>query len=96
MKVAPAVPAVARLWIVEVPILAWLSMWKAIEKPSMRLSNSGPIASGVHVAAGKAGAACGIHSVDADVGDPAFDDDSDRVDVVGDDLRAPRDGGRPR
>ena len=26
MKVAPATPAVARLWIVEVPILAWLSM----------------------------------------------------------------------
>jgi len=26
MKVAPATPAVARLWIVDVPILAWLSM----------------------------------------------------------------------
>ena len=26
MKVAPATPAVARLWIVEVPILAWLSI----------------------------------------------------------------------
>ena len=47
MKVAPATPAVARLWIVEAPILAWLSMWKAIEKPSIRFSNSGSIASGV-------------------------------------------------
>src|SRR5216683_2640997 len=47
IKVAPAVPAVARLWIVEVPILAWLSRWNAIEKPSIRFSNSGSIASGV-------------------------------------------------
>ena len=47
MKVAPAVPAVARLWIVEVPILAWLSMWNAIEKPSIRFSNNGSTASGV-------------------------------------------------
>ena len=47
MKVAPATPAVARLWIVEAPILAWLSMWKAMEKPSIRFSNSGSIASGV-------------------------------------------------
>src|ERR1700738_400599 len=47
IKVAPATPAVARLWIVEVPILAWLSMWNAIEKPSIRFSNSGSIASGV-------------------------------------------------
>ena len=47
MKVAPATPAVARLCTVEVPILAWLSMWKAIEKPSIRFSNSGSIASGV-------------------------------------------------
>src|ERR1700736_1099663 len=47
MNVAPAVPAVARLWIVEVPILAWLSRWNAIEKPSIRFSNSGSIASGV-------------------------------------------------
>ena len=47
MKVAPAMPAVARLWIVEVPILAWLSMWNAIENPSIRFSNSGSIASGV-------------------------------------------------
>ena len=47
MKVAPATPAVARLWIVEVPILAWLSMWKAMEKPSIRFSNNGSIASGV-------------------------------------------------
>ena len=47
MKVAPATPAVARLCTVEVPILAWLSMWKAMEKPSIRFSNSGSIASGV-------------------------------------------------
>jgi len=47
IKVAPATPAVARLWIVEVPILAWLSMWNAIEKPSIRFSNSGSTASGV-------------------------------------------------
>src|SRR6185503_3149190 len=47
MKVAPAVPAVARLWIVDAPILAWLSIWKAMEKPSMRFSNSGFTASGV-------------------------------------------------
>ena len=47
IKVAPATPAVARLCIVEVPILAWLSMWKAMEKPSMRFSNNGSIASGV-------------------------------------------------
>ena len=47
MNVAPATPAVARLWIVEVPILAWLNMWNAIEKPSIRFSNSGSMASGV-------------------------------------------------
>src|SRR4051812_16753934 len=47
MYVAPATPAVARLWIVDVPILAWLSMWNAIEKPSMRFSNRGSTASGV-------------------------------------------------
>ncbi len=47
MKVAPATPAVARLCTVEVPILAWLSMWKAMEKPSIRFSNSGSTASGV-------------------------------------------------
>src|SRR3954471_6329382 len=47
IKVAPAVPAVARLWIVEAPILAWLSMWNAMEKPSIRFSNNGSIASGV-------------------------------------------------
>src|SRR5215813_3359752 len=47
MKVAPATPAVARLCTVDAPILAWLSIWKAMEKPSMRFSNSGSIASGV-------------------------------------------------
>ncbi|MGY4425849.1 hypothetical protein ACVWY2_008298 [Bradyrhizobium sp. JR6.1] len=47
MKVAPATPAVARLWIVDAPILAWLSTWNAIEKPSIRFSNSGSTASGV-------------------------------------------------
>jgi len=47
INVAPATPAVARLWIVDVPILAWLSMWNAMEKPSIRFSNSGSIASGV-------------------------------------------------
>ena len=39
-----------------------------------------------HVAAGKAGAAGGDDGIDARVGDPAFDDDADRVDVVDDDL----------
>src|SRR6201986_1441337 len=47
MKVAPATPAGARLCTVEAPILAWLSMWKAMEKPSMRFSNNGSTASGV-------------------------------------------------
>ena len=47
MKVAPATPAVARLCTVDAPILAWLSMWKAMENPSIRFSNSGSIASGV-------------------------------------------------
>src|SRR6516165_4180075 len=47
MKVAPATPAVARLCTVEAPILAWLSIWKAMEKPSMRFSNKGSTASGV-------------------------------------------------
>src|SRR5439155_15693054 len=47
MKVAPATPAVARLCTVEAPILAWLSIWKAIEKPSIGFSNNGSTASGV-------------------------------------------------
>ena len=47
MNVAPATPAVARDWIVLEPILAWLTMWNAVEKPSIRFSNSGSTASGV-------------------------------------------------
>ena len=39
-----------------------------------------------HVAAGKAGAAGGDDGVDARFGDPSFDDGSDRVDIVHDDL----------
>ena len=35
MKVAPATPAVARLWIVDVPILAWLSKSGAGGEPAL-------------------------------------------------------------
>ena len=38
------------------------------------------------VAAGKAGAAGGDDGIDARIGDPAPDDDADRIDVVDDDL----------
>ena len=72
MKVAPATPAVARLWIVEVPILAWLSMWKAIEKPSIRFSNSGSIASGVTSRPVKPVPPVVMIDVDAGIGDPAL------------------------
>src|SRR5579871_966741 len=47
MKVAPATPAVARLWIVDVPISAWLTIRNSVAKPSMRFSNNGSSASGV-------------------------------------------------
>ena len=47
MKVALATPAVARDWMVDEPILAWLTMWNTVEKPSMRFSNSASAASGV-------------------------------------------------
>ena len=86
MKVAPATPAVARLWIVEVPILAWLSMWKAIEKPSIRFSNSGSTASGVTSRPVKPVPPVVMIASIAGIGDPSLDDDADRLDVVGDDL----------
>ena len=43
----PATPAVARVWIAEVPILAWLTIRNMVAKPSMRFSNKGSTASGV-------------------------------------------------
>src|SRR6185295_5808110 len=42
-----ATPAVARVWMAEVPILAWLTSRNMMAKPSMRFSNSGSSASGV-------------------------------------------------
>jgi hypothetical protein len=65
--------------------LAWLSIWNAIEKPSIRFSNSGSTASGV-TSRPVNGAAGGNDRIDAGIGDPAFDDDSDRIDVVDNDL----------
>ena len=47
----PATPAVARVWIAEVPILAWLTIRNIVAKPSMRFSNKGSAASGVTLAA---------------------------------------------
>ena len=86
MKVAPATPAVARLCTVEVPILAWLSMWKAMEKPSIRFSNSGSIASGVTSRPVKPVPPVVMIASTPAIGDPAPDDDADRIDVVDDDL----------
>ncbi len=56
-QVVPIRPAVARDWMVEVPILAWLIMWKTTEEavdPLVRAT-----ASGVTSRPGEPGASCG-------------------------------------
>jgi len=57
--------------------------WKT--RPSA-FSNSGSIASGVTIAAGEAGPAGGDDGIDIRIGDPFFDDDADRLNIVDDDF----------
>mgnify|MGYP003694111325 CR=1 FL=1 len=84
MKVAPATPAVARLYI-DVPILAWSACemrWKTVH-PLFEQRLDGLRR---HVAAGETGTAGGDDRVNAWIGNPALDDHADDVHVVDDDL----------
>ena len=63
-KVVPIRPAVARDWMVEVPILAWLIMWKTTREAVDALVEQRLDRLRRHVAAGEPGAAGGDDGVD--------------------------------